>query len=610
MSRFEGCTSSFSEPFFKSRRSPVLSRYGMVCSSQPLVSQIGQSILKDGGNAIDASVAMNFALAVVEPFQTGLGGDCFSLYYNSSNKQVYGLNGSGRSPSNLTYHNFVKQLKKTTSNAITDPKNVPMEHALNITVPGNVDGMLNILNKFGTMSKEKILLPAIKLAENGWCVSPMTSYRWQKRYELLYNSGDNYYELLMPSTKKAPLPGDIMYNKYIANSLKKIMVYGRNEFYNGSIADAIINCVSNEKNGGLLTKNDLKNHESEWVKPITIDYNGINIYEIPPNGQGIAALMALNFYQTIKKKNKHLKMHKIDINNLNDKYINDLHLKIECMRLSYRYAKNFVSDLSHFDNYKLNPIQIYDKYLSKNFAEKCCNNEISVNYCNKKSLLYGYPLKIWETDTASVVCVDSVGNGCSFISSNYDGTNLIPKNCGFVLHNRGYLFNKNRGHPNCIGPNKKPYHTILPGMVTRKKDGSLYCVFNCIGGWMQPQAHFQLISNLIDHGLNPQKSIDMERFLIGINDKDGSLNLSVKESQVNIEYRENAKYIVKQLINKYGHTNINIIKNGNDRRQFGRAQIIYKDLKNGCLWGASDGRADGCAIGLEHNPIGNHVSKL
>eukprot|EP01084_Bolivina_argentea_P147166 257513_1 len=249
MSHFQGSASEIPKILhFQSRRSPVLSRYGVASSSQPLVSKIGQSILKNGGNAMDAAIAMNFALAVVEPFSTGLGGDCFMLYYDNKTKNVYGLNGSGKTSKSITskhcdYYNKYVEGK-------------PL-HPLNITVPGNVAGMFDCLDRFGTMSPERIISPAISLASNGWPVTPITSYYWNTRYESLFNSNiyNNWYELLMPETQKPPQQGDIMTNKYIANTLQKLMVYGKNEYYNGSIADSIIDIVTQKD--GVLTKDDL-----------------------------------------------------------------------------------------------------------------------------------------------------------------------------------------------------------------------------------------------------------------------------------------------------------------------------------------------------------------
>eukprot|EP01084_Bolivina_argentea_P147167 257514_1 len=290
---------------YNARRSPILSRYGMACSSQPIVSEIGASILKDGGNAIDAAIGMHFALSVVEPMSTGLGGDCFMLYYDNKTKTVSGLNGSGKTSSSLTskhceYYNT---------------ENILASNPLNITVPGNVGGMLDALHKFGTMSRERIISPAISLAINGWPVTSITSHYWNKYCKRLNNCDvyNNSYELLMPNTQKPPKQGDIMTNKYIANTLRKLMVYGKNEYYNGSISDAIVDIVQKKK--GILTKQDLRNHKTLFVEPIKTRYKNFNIWQIPPNGQGIAALMALNFYESKRKQ-----IINIETNNLN-KYI-------------------------------------------------------------------------------------------------------------------------------------------------------------------------------------------------------------------------------------------------------------------------------------------------
>eukprot|EP01084_Bolivina_argentea_P063222 115474_1 len=594
---FDGInTAQSKEIYFHSRRSPILSKYGMVASSQPLVSQIGQSILKQNGNAVDACIAMNAALAVTEPWSTGLGGDCFALFYSSTDRKVYGLNGSGRSPSNCTIENYAKQLCKLKNSDIpmkqlqsNKPIDINESNVLNITTPGNVAGTIDLLNKYGTMSRERLFMPAIKLAENGFIPGPVTSWNWNYRLPQLLEANNiynNYYELTMGNnTKLAPKIGDIMVNKYIGNTLRKLMVYGKNEYYNGSIADSIIDII--QKKGGLLTKDDLRNHTSTWVDPIKINYKEtIDIWEIPPNGQGIAALMALNFYES--KQNDLYNT----IRNMNslDTYIQDLHTKTECMRLSYRYAQTFVSDLLYGNNRNIN----IKKYLTKEFADTAAK-QICLDEINNDCLINGQPLA--SCDTVSFCAVDQYGNGCSMISSNYDGfgTGIIPKDCGFTLQNRGFNFKKVKGFPNSIGANKRPYHTIIPGLATRNNE--LFCTFSVMGGFMQPQGHFQVISNMIDKGMNPQQSVDAPRFCIWA-EKGAPRFEKRKNTVLKIEDQPDVDRIVRELKYKYKHDKIEIVR-GHDRKVFGRGQIIYKDPSNGVLWGGSDPRADGCCIGLE-----------
>ena len=591
---------------------------------------------------------MNMALAVVEPCSTGLGGDCFALYYQASNKKVYGLNGSGRSSSRLTI-NTIKQAVKENPHL----SSLPSSHALNVTVPGNVAGTIDFHAKFGTLPRKTLFEPAIDLAQRGFALSTVTAYLWHNGIpKLLGNVNDNELnfdsrnqtsygrDLLIPNSYNddyisrsgsnlsnsngngndngdgkdlykynfhAPRMGEIFRNPKIANVLRYIAQDGKSAFYDikhkSGIARNIIEVI--KLNGGVMTSEDLlNNHQSTFVEPICINYkNKVNIFEIPPNGQGIAALMALNFYQNRKLAdgNKNTK----NINDINAT-IEELHHKIECMRLSFRYSREIVCDLSYPDNQKMSNNLNY--YLSKEFGRKCFNTEIFSNKINTNTLQNGgFPID--SSDTVSFAAVDKYGNACSFISSNYEGfgSGLVPRNCGFTLQNRGFNFRRDgSNHPNFVAPNKRPYHTIIPGMATYYDNNDLYAAFSVMGGWMQPQGHFQVISNMIDYGMNPQESLDRPRFCVSI-PKIGELNPTVKESVVFMERghiigrgeekEDDCTEKIVQGLKQKGHK-IEVVQ-GFGRQVFGRGQIIYNDRQNGTLWGGSDGRADGCAIGLE-----------
>ena len=381
-----------------SRRSPVLSQYGIASSSQPIVSAIGQQILKYGGNAADACVAMNMALAVVEPSMTGLGGDCFALYYNSSDKKVYGLNGSGHSPSQLTIDIIEQKLSQFNQSSL-DPC-----HALNVTVPGNVAGTLAFHKKFGTLSRELLFEPAINCAEKGFGVSEVNASCWELGIDCLTGNNlnidnrsetsygrDLLLEKIDEKTGKlkyvAPKMGYLFKNPRIGRVLRYIARDGEAAFYDtkheSGIGKNIIDVI--QKNGGVMTSEDLlNNHRATFVEPVCINYkNKVKIWEIPPNGQGIAALMALNFYQNSN-------VSKIAICNktsINDK-INELHNKIECMRLSFRYSRELVGDLTK-SSATTTISKLNNYYLSKKFGQECYEKEIFKDKINTNTLIYG-----------------------------------------------------------------------------------------------------------------------------------------------------------------------------------------------------------------------------
>ncbi|ETO08802.1 gamma-glutamyltransferase [Reticulomyxa filosa] len=513
--------------YFQSRRSPVLSRYGMVASSQHLVSQVGQQILKSGGNAVDACVAMNAVLGVVEPTSTGLGGDCFVLFYDNSKKKVFGLNGSGRTSQSLT-HEYVKQQLNS--------KKVNIFHALNVTVPGNVCGMLDLFTS--------------------------------------------------------------IYNPYLAKMLRNIISHGKDGFYSGDVADALVSVVQEHK--GLLTLKDLAKHTSTWVDPINVNYKGINIWEIPPNGQGIAALMALNFYQHLQTQGKHTlppfkKPESIadnfyGLSEITDANVQDLHYKIECMRLGFKYAREFRKEkkkklLKFIFVFEQLSKKIKNKKIDKKgnkllvglffkkleFAKERGKKERFSGRINNKLSEEGKPLT--SSDIVSFCAVDYWGNACSFISSNFHefGTGLVPKNFGFTLQNQDFGDHITR--------------------LSQEWPHELFADFGVMGGFMQPQGHFQVLTNLIDKGMNAQECLDEPMFCISL-------------SEVNLKVHNHSQLLIEENI--YGNQNIQKLC----QQVFGRGQVIFKNDTNNVLWGGSDGHGDGCALGLECPPLTVSESKL
>ncbi|MCK4971704.1 MAG: gamma-glutamyltransferase [Candidatus Heimdallarchaeota archaeon] len=532
---------------FKSYRTPVYSRNGMVASSQPLASEVGLRILQQGGNAADAAVAVAATLNLTEPTSTGIGGDCFCLFYDNQKKQVFGLNASGRAPAMLN-------VDKLNSIGIKD--NLPPLSVHTITVPGAAAGWVDTVKKFGTMSLKEILEPAINHAEDGFPVAPLTSRSWQRGVKQL-RLGPNADEMLLNG--EAPKEGEIIKNPTLANTFRDIAEHGKSGFYEGRIAEAIIDLIQSFE--GYMTLDDLKNHKNTFDNPISINYRGVDVYEIPPNGQGITALMALNVLEGF------------DIGDLKHSSVEHLHTMIESMRIAFADTRWYVADPDIVNI----PIQeLLSKQYAKTRRELIDSSKASID------VVKGSPVSSSNTVYFSVV--DGKGNACSFINSNYMGfgTGLIPKGCGFTLQNRGANFSLQPDHPNVLAPNKRPYHTIIPGMAT--KDDELYSSFGVMGGFNQPQGHAQVMINMIDFGMNPQQALDAPRFTI----RDGT-------SKGDVALEEGIDNAVINRLSQMGHSVVPTT--GYARMIFGRGQIINRNPKNGVLCGGTSPRADGIVVG-------------
>ncbi len=423
-------TSGFS---FSSHRSPVYARRGIVAASQPLAVAAGLEILSQGGNAADAAVAAAAALNVTEPTSTGIGGDCFALYYQAQTGQVSALNGSGRSPASLS-------LARLQREGFTE--GLPPYHAYTVTVPGACAGWCDLVQQFGKLTLDKILAPAIRLAEQGFPVSPITSHFWQLGAMKQLSSAPGGQELTIEG--RGPRPGEIFRNPGLARALQKIASEGKEGFYQGEIAEAIDSVV--QAAGGCLSVMDLAQHQSTWENPIHTNYRGVNIWECPPNGQGLTALLALNILEGF------------DLAALPTLSSQRLHLMIEALRLAFADTNWYVADPA------FSPIPLQE-ILSKSYA------------CERRKLIHpdraaidqkkGSPVA--ASDTVYLSVVDQQGNACSFINSNYMGfgTGIVPSGWGFSLQNRGHNFSLEPGHPNVLAPGKRPYHTIIPALATR-----------------------------------------------------------------------------------------------------------------------------------------------
>ena len=535
----------------------------MVAASQPMAVAAGIEILSNGGNAADAAVAVAAALNVTEPTSTGIGGDMFALFFDAKTQKVSALNGSGRAPAALT----LERLKKEGLNEL------PPFHAYTVTVPGACAGWCDLIEKHGTKTMAEILAPAIKLAEEGFPVAPITSYFWGRGAQRQLASALNGRELTVDG--RGPNAGEIFKNPGLARTFQKIAEGGKKSFYEGEIAEAIAAVL--KQAGGCLTTDDLAAHVSTWETPISVTYRGYRVYECPPNGQGITALIALNLLEGF------------DLSSLDPISADRLHLEIEAMRLAFADARWYVADP------QFSKIPIKD-LLSKEYAHE--RRKLIDPRRATMDQKRGTPVS--SSDTVYLSIVDKFGNACSFINSNYMGfgTGIVPKGWGFTLQNRGHNFDLDPNHPNALAPRKRPYHTIIPAMATRLPHPSLpshagrggggevlFASFGVMGGFMQPQGHVQVFAALVDSGLDPQAALDLPRFCIDDGTAGGAVALE-----------EGIADAVMADLAERGHKVQKVT--GWERALFGRGQIILRDSDNGVLIGGSDPRADGLAVAL------------
>ncbi len=535
---------------YESRRSPVYARNGIVATTQPLAAQAGLEVLRAGGNAADAAVATAAALAVTEPTGTGIGGDCFALFYQARSGQMHAVNGSGRSPAALSIDALGGASDRTM------PQFGP--HA--VTVPGAVAGWADTLDRHGRMGLADVLPGAIDLAESGFPVTPLISHLWQQEVSKTRAASPNGHELLLDG--RAPGTGEIWQNQRLADILREIAEGGPRAYYEGRAAREIVRVLSGL--GGFMAADDLATHCSTFDPPIRTGFREHTIFECPPNGQGLTALIAFNIVDGL------------DLEALPPRSADRLHLMIEAIRLAFSEARAWVSDPA-FGTIPL------DRLLS---AEHAASLRSRIDP-DRRSELAPAPVLSMGSDTVYLSVVDGDGNACSFINSNYSGfgTAIIPEGCGFPLQNRGAGFNLDPSHPNRLEPAKRPYHTIIPAMST-DTTGALYASFGVMGGWMQPQGHLQVMVSMLVDGLDPQAALDEPRFCIQRNPPDGAVSL---EEGIPVE-------TMSQLASR-GHevTPVSGIRRSS---VFGRGQVITRDPRSGVLAAGSDPRGDGAAAGF------------
>ena len=522
---------------FPGKRNTVFAKKGMVATSQPLASQAGLDILKKGGNAIDAAIATAAALTVVEPTSNGIGGDAFALVWTKG--KLHGLNASGPAPQSISAEKLRAQgLEK-----------MPVHGVVPITVPGVPAAWAALSERFGKLPLKEVLEPAIQYAEEGYPLSPILGKYWKiayKKFKASFTTEEfnAWFETFAPDGRP-PEIGEVWKSPGHASTLRAIGETNAKAFYEGDLAEQIDGFM--RKHGGYLSKSDLQSYQPQWVDPISVNYRGYDVWEIPPNGQGMVALMALNVFNKLDKPEW--------------QSVHTLHQQIESMKLAFTDGQAFITEPDEM------PVSV-EHLLSEEYAEK------------RKAVIQDEatdpePYELPKGGTVYLATADEEGNMVSFIQSNYMGfgSGVVIPGTGIALQNRGHDFSLDESHPNVLKPGKRTYHTIIPGFLT--KDGEAVGPFGVMGGYMQPQGHFQVVTNTVDYLLNPQATLDMPRWQW------------IKGKTVHVE-PELPNYLVQSLVRK-GHD----IQVATDGGSFGRGQIIWRNPDTGVLQGGTESRTDG-----------------
>jgi gamma-glutamyltranspeptidase/glutathione hydrolase len=529
-------------------RSEVIAKNGMVATSHPLASQIGLQILKDGGNAIDAAIAANVALGLMEPTGNGIGGDLFVILWDAKTKKLYGLNASGPSPQNISIEYFTaKNLEK-----------IPSYGPLPVSVPGAVDGWIKLHEKFGKLPFEELFKPTIDYANNGFPLTETIAYYLELSSQR-FKTYPNFKNVWMPNgiyLKK----GDVFKNPKLANTLSDIATSKRSSFYEGDMAKIMSDFVISQ--GGFLSTNDLAQYHAEWVEPVSTNYRGYDVWELPPNGQGIAALQILNLLE------------RYNINKMGLFSSEYIHHFVEAKKLAFADRAKYYADPD------FNDIDIH-YLISKEYAD------LRAKHINPlKSSISDNAGSLKDGDTIYLTTADKEGNMVSLIQSNYRGmgSGMVPPGLGFMIQNRGELFSLDKDHANSLVGGKRPFHTIIPAFIT--KDNKPFISFGVMGGATQPQAHAQIAINIIDFNLNLQEAGDAPRIVhTGSSQPTGETMVNGGSLSLEKAFTET---IIEELKTK-GHI-INY-----QPGIFGGYQAIM--LKDGIFYGASESRKDGHAVG-------------
>jgi len=543
-------------------RSEMFARHGMVCTSVPLATQVGLDILKRGGSAVDAAIAANATLGLMEPVSNGVGGDLFAIVYSAKENKLYGLNGSGRSPLGLSYDQMKAELTKL------NRKTIPPRGLLPISVPGTVDAWSELHKKFGKLKLSDDLAPAAKYAEEGFPVTELIAFYWHFGPELYKDLPGAFFETYTLDGKgRTPAKGDIFKNPALAKTLRLIGEKGRDAYYKGEIADKIDAFM--QANGGYLRKVDFEKHTSTWVDPVSVNYRGYDVFELPPNGQGIATLQILNILEGF------------DLKAMGSNSAAALHTMIEAKKLAWADRAKFYADPA-FSKIPLAGL------LSKDYAAER-RKLIDPMHASHKIAPGNPALK--DGDTIYMCTADDEGNMVSLIQSNYRGmgSGIVVPGLGFMFQDRGELFSMEPGHANVYAPGKRPFHTIIPGFVM--KDGKPWEAFGVMGGGMQPQGHVQVLTNQIDFGMTVQEAGDAARWQHEGDSEPTGEKLTEHGGYVNLESRVPYE-TVRELFLK-GHE-IRFDLGG-----YGGYQAIKVEMHDGqrVYVGASESRKDGQAAG-------------
>jgi gamma-glutamyltranspeptidase/glutathione hydrolase len=539
-------------------RSPVLARHGMAATSQPLATQVALDVLKAGGSALDAAIAANAMLGLVEPTGCGVGGDLFAIVWDAQAKELVGLNASGRSPRSLD----LEQLR--TLLAEQDQAGIPPYGPLPVSVPGCVDGWFELHGRFGKLPMAEVLAPAIRYAEEGAPISEVIAHYWAIGVERL-GKYPNFLDTFAPGGR-APAVGEVFANPGLASTYRALAEGGRDAFYRGEVARTIAGAV--QELGGYLTEDDLEQHTSEWVEPVSTTYRGHELWELPPNGQGIAALQMLNVLEDY------------DLAAMGYGSADYAHVFLEAKKLAFADRARFYADPAMADV----PVA---ELISKEYAARR-RARIDMEHA-AEVVRPGDPAALEEGDTVYLCTADSAGNMVSLIQSNYRGmgSGVTPPGLGFCLQDRGQLFALDAEHPNVYAPGKRPFHTIIPAFLTR--DGEPLMAFGVMGGATQPQGHVQIVVNLVDFGMNVQEAGDAPRLL-----HQGSSQPTGEEmtdgGRVSLESGYAAWDVVRALRDRGHDVEWNV-------GSFGGYQGILWDAHNGVYHGASESRKDGHAAG-------------
>jgi gamma-glutamyltranspeptidase/glutathione hydrolase len=535
-------------------RSEVIAQHGMAATSQPLATQVALDVLKAGGSAVDAAIAANAALGLMEPTGNGVGGDLFAIVWDPKTGKLYGYNGSGRSPRALS-------LKWFQDHGYSE---IPPLGPLPVTVPGAVDGWFALHERFGKLPMKKVLAPAIQYAEQGFPLTDVIAHYWRLSVPRL----SKYPGFTEQFTRdgRAPAKGEIWRNPNLARTLSTIARGGRDAFYKGEIARTIGDYF--KANGGFLSYEDLAAHRGEWVEPVSTNYRGYDVWELPPNGQGIAALQMLNILEAY------------DLKAMGFGSAEYVHTFVEAKKLAFEDRARFYAD----PGFHKTPLRWL---LSKEYAAE--RRKLISPERAAQTVEAGHP-PLEEGDTIYMTTADADGMMVSLIQSNYRGmgSGMAPPGLGFILQDRGEQFVLKEGHPNSFAPGKRPFHTIIPAFVTQ--DGKPWLSFGVMGGAMQPQGHVQIVVNLIDFGMNVQEAGDAPRIQHDGSTEPAGQNLPMNDGGV-VNLESGYPYATVRALMRMGHKVV--FADG----PYGGYQAILRDHKNGVYFGASESRKDGQAAG-------------